>query len=57
MTNQLFTNVLIFDGTGRAPLVQDVSILQHLDNLAMIMKDGAAHKLDLRSQRGQIAAE
>ncbi|MEM7021383.1 MAG: amidohydrolase family protein [Pseudomonadota bacterium] len=37
--------------------VQDVSILQHQDNLAMIMKDGAAHKLDLRPQEGQIAAE
>jgi imidazolonepropionase-like amidohydrolase len=37
--------------------VQDISILQHQDNLAMIMKDGAAHKLDLRPQAGQIAAE
>ena len=37
--------------------VQDVSILQHQDNLAMIMKDGVAHKLDLRAQAGQIAAE
>jgi imidazolonepropionase-like amidohydrolase len=37
--------------------VQDVSILQHRDNLAMIMKDGVAHKLDLRPQAGQIAAE
>jgi len=25
--------------------------------LAMIMKDGVAHKLDLRAQAGQIAAE
>jgi imidazolonepropionase-like amidohydrolase len=37
--------------------VQDVSILQHQHNLAMIMKDGVAHKLDLRAQEGQIAAE
>jgi hypothetical protein len=37
--------------------VQDVSLLQHQDNLAMIMKDGVAHKLDLRAQAGQIAAE
>jgi imidazolonepropionase-like amidohydrolase len=37
--------------------VQDVSLLQHQDNLAMIMKDGVAHKLDLRPQTGQIAAE
>jgi imidazolonepropionase-like amidohydrolase len=37
--------------------VQDVSILQHQDSLAMIMKDGVAHKLDLRAQAGQIAAE
>ena len=37
--------------------VQDVSILQHQANLAMIMKDGVAHKLDLAPQAGQIAAE
>jgi imidazolonepropionase-like amidohydrolase len=37
--------------------VQDVSLLQHQHNLAMIMKDGVAHKLDLRPQAGQIAAE
>jgi len=37
--------------------LQDISILQHQDNLAMIMKDGAAYKLDLRPQAGQIAAE
>ena len=37
--------------------VQDVSILQHQANLAMIMKDGKAHKLDLTPQLGQIAAE
>jgi imidazolonepropionase-like amidohydrolase len=37
--------------------LQDISILQHQDNLAMIMKDGAAHKLDLRPRAGQIAAE
>ena len=29
--------------------VQDVSLLQHQDNLAMIMKDGAVHKLDLHA--------
>jgi imidazolonepropionase-like amidohydrolase len=37
--------------------VQDVSILQHQHNLAMIMKDGVAHKLDLSAQEGQLAAE
>ena len=37
--------------------VQDVALLQHQHNLAMIMKDGALHKLDLRAQAGQIAAE
>jgi hypothetical protein len=37
--------------------VQDVSLLQHQHNLAMIMKDGALHKLDLRARAGQIAAE
>jgi imidazolonepropionase-like amidohydrolase len=37
--------------------VQDVGVLQHQHNLAMIMKDGVAHKLDLRPQAGQIAAE
>jgi imidazolonepropionase-like amidohydrolase len=37
--------------------VQDVSLLQHQANLAMIMKDGALHKLDLAPQAGQIAAE
>jgi hypothetical protein len=34
-----------------------VSILQHQDRLAMIMKDGALHKLDLQLQAGRIAAE
>jgi imidazolonepropionase-like amidohydrolase len=37
--------------------LQDVSILQHQANLAMIMKDGAPYKLDLSPQAGQIAAE
>jgi imidazolonepropionase-like amidohydrolase len=37
--------------------VQDVSVLQHRDRLAMIMKDGALHKLDLRPEASQIAAE
>ena len=37
--------------------VQDVSLLQHQANLAMIMKDGIARKLDLTPQVGQIAAE
>jgi imidazolonepropionase-like amidohydrolase len=37
--------------------LQDVSILQHQANLAMIMKDGVPHKLDLTPQAGQIAAE
>ena len=37
--------------------LQDVSILQHQANLAMIMKDGALHKLDLTPEAGQIAAE
>ena len=37
--------------------LQDVSILQHRENFAMIMKDGALHKLDLQPQAGQIAAE
>jgi imidazolonepropionase-like amidohydrolase len=37
--------------------VQDVSILQHQDRLAMIMKDGTLHKLDLQLQAGRIAAE
>ena len=37
--------------------LQDVSILQHQANFAMIIKDGACHKLDLTPQTGQIAAE
>jgi imidazolonepropionase-like amidohydrolase len=37
--------------------LQDVSILQHRENLAMIMKDGACHKLDLQPEAGRIAAE
>ncbi len=37
--------------------VQDVSILQHQANLAMIMKDGICHKLDLTPELGQLAAE
>jgi imidazolonepropionase-like amidohydrolase len=37
--------------------VQDVSILQHQANLAMIMKDGALHKLDLGAAPERIAAE
>jgi imidazolonepropionase-like amidohydrolase len=37
--------------------VQDVGVLQHQHNLAMIMKNGVAHKLDLQPQAGQIAAE
>ncbi|HEX5078503.1 MAG TPA: amidohydrolase family protein, partial [Geminicoccaceae bacterium] len=37
--------------------VQHVSILQHQHNLAMIMKDGVVHKLDLQAQAGQLAAE
>jgi imidazolonepropionase-like amidohydrolase len=37
--------------------VQDVSILQHRHNLAMIMKDGVPHKLDLDPAAGRIAAE
>ena len=38
--------------------LQDVTLLQHQDNLAMIMKDGIAHKMALGgAQTGQIAAE
>jgi imidazolonepropionase-like amidohydrolase len=38
--------------------LQDVSILQHQDNLAVIMKDGIAHKMALgEPQAGRIAAE
>jgi imidazolonepropionase-like amidohydrolase len=37
--------------------VQDVSILQHRHNLAMVMKDGVPHKLDLDPAAGRIAAE
>ncbi len=37
--------------------VQDVSLLQHQANIAMIMKDGTCHKLDPAPQLGQIAAE
>jgi hypothetical protein len=34
-----------------------VLLLEHQANLAMIMKDGVPHKLDLTPQAGQIAAE
>ena len=38
--------------------LQDVSILQHQDSLAVIMKDGIVHKMALGEGRaGQIAAE
>ncbi|MGH6943563.1 MAG: amidohydrolase family protein [Geminicoccaceae bacterium] len=38
--------------------LQDVAILQHQDSFAMIIKDGAIHKMTLEGARaGQIAAE
>lgn len=49
-------DLLLVDGN---PL-QDVSVLQHRDNLAMIMKDGAIYKdprSAVRGQEGLIAAE
>jgi len=49
-------DLLLVDGN---PL-QDVSVLQHRENLAMIMKDGAIYKdprTSVRGQEGLIAAE